>query len=265
RAWWKEQLRDPLRWLDPKKQLAKDSHSATVAIVTLPHPDGEVRGIVKRPIARDPQRALRRLFPPSRSWRGWTIGHGLLHRDLPAARPLAILERKRGPFVRDNLLLTEFVPDAQPLDEYLRAQARIRRPHDWFAAKRELIRIVVRELRRLQDRGFLHRDCKASNILIASGLTPRLVWIDMDGIRPDRRRNEQDRLRPLMRLHVSLAELPEITRTDRARFLKAYCARFGARTDEWRRCWRVLAELSTRKLEQRERRREWKREHYGRE
>ncbi len=262
--WWRERLADPLTLF--RGDSCKNSHSAQVTRVQLPHPDGEISVIVKRPRARNWRRRLAMMLAPSRSLRGWRIGHAMLHRDIAVARPLAVLERRAGPVLRDSLLITEAVPNAQNLEEHLR-RAAVRLPAAaWTGYKRKLARLLVRHLRQLEDRGFAHRDCKASNILVVDGAGgPKLLWIDMDGLRPAGALSRARRAAPLMRLHVSLESVPGLTRTDRARFLRDYCARFGSRPDAWRELWRRLEAPARRKRAAKETRRQWKLQRYGRE
>ena len=266
-VWWQTQLANPLRWFGPDgATVCKESHSAAVrrtllavdATTTIPV-------LLKRPRARNLWRRLRQLLPPSRSARGWRLGHALLNRDLPAPRPLAVLERRVGPFVRDSVLVTEWVAGAADLEAFVRAQYPQLGPRGWFRRKQTLGTLLVRRLRQLQERGFLHLDCKASNLLVVSQPRLELLWIDMDGLRQVRGAAKRHWQRALARLYVSVAELPGITRTDAVRVLRAYLARFGSAPDEWRRQWRALAALVQRKQQAREARRAWKLSHYGRE
>ena len=92
-----------------------------------------------------------------------------------------------------------------------------------------------------------------------------LTWIDMDGVRRRRFSHRSHLIRALSRLHVSLLEVPELTRTDRVRFLRDYFAGFGIPHDEWRRWWPALVRAADRKQVALSARRAWKRRHYGRE
>jgi hypothetical protein len=263
--WWREQLANPLRWFDPDGGHAyKQSHSALVTRAVLPTETEKLPVIIKRPLARNWRRQLRQFLAPSRSVRGWRIGHALLNRDIPAARPLAALERCLGPVVLDSLLLTEALPAALDLDAYLRREFAARPPADWWWHKQELSGLLVRHVRQLADRGFIHRDCKAQNVLVVAGPRLKLLWIDMDGLKRTRRPPAAPQLQALLRLHVSLLDVPGLTRADRVRFLKAYLARFGSDPRAWRSAWHELARAAEEKIRAKGVRRAWKLKHYGR-
>jgi len=264
RAWWRERLASPLRWFEQAgTDACKVSHSAVVRRAVLEHDAGHVPVIVKRPLARDWQRRWAALWPPSRSRRGWQTGHALLHRDLPTARPLAVLERRWGPLILDSVLVTEAIPGAVDLERFLKREAGRHAPGDWHRMKLALLRIMVRNLRRLHERGFVHRDCKAGNLLVVQDPETALLWIDMGGLRR-RQATDADVHRALVRLHVSLLSVPGLTRTDRVRFLKLYFARFGVAADTWRAIWPELERASAAKIAAKEVRRRWKLAHYGR-
>jgi tRNA A-37 threonylcarbamoyl transferase component Bud32 len=264
--WWRAQLGRPLDWFERGGgQPCKDSHSAQVTRAVLPADAGPLPVIVKRPLARNWRRRVRQLLAPSRSMRGWRIGNALLHRDLPAARPLAVLERRVGPLVFDSVLLTEAIPEAIDLDAYLKREYAARSGARWWRHKRALNDLLARCLRQLAERGFVHRDCKSQNLLVVNEPRLKLVWIDMDGLKHVKRVTPADELRALTRLHVSLVGLPGLTRTDRLRFLKAYLTRFGSNARDWRPAWRSIAEATEEKLRARWVRRKWKVKRYGRE
>jgi hypothetical protein len=268
RAWWTAQLRDPLRWFKEAGEpgeVCKASHSGMVRRVLLQHPSDRLPVIIKRPLARNWRRAIVQCLAVSRSLRGWRRGHAMLHRDIPTAHPLAVLERRVGPFVVDSLLVTEAVPEAVDLETFLRREYEERAPADWARLKRALIDRLVTHLRRFLERGFYHRDCKASNVLVVPLPEMKLLWIDMDGVRPPGRHRRERELWPLVRLHVSLLAVPGLTRTDRVRFLRAFFTRFGSSPDHWREAWGMLAQQSEEKVVALASRRAWKRKHYGRE
>ena len=266
RDWWRAQLTPPLRWFaEDAAQSCKDSHSAQVRRALLELGPDAVPAIIKHPLSRNWRRRLAQLWPPSRSLRGWRMGHALLHRDVPTARPLAVLERRIGPLVLDSLLITEAIPGAADLETFLRKEHARSSPAAWGQLKRELSDRLARQVRRLQERGFEHRDCKAGNILVLRHPHVKLFWIDMDGLRLAGWRAEHNRWRPLVDLHVSLQRVPGLTRTDRVRFLKSYLTRFGSAPNAWRFAWRELEIATAEKSRAKEAHRAWKLKHYGRE
>lgn len=263
RGWWSAQLAHPLRWFTGFANSCKNSHSAQVHRAELSHPQGNIALILKRPLARNWLRRLRMAVGSSRSMRGWRMGHALLHRDIRAARPLAVLERRFGPIVLDSILITERIPGAIDLRGYLQREHENRSSRGWVRCKRAISAALVSQLRKLDERGFVHLDCKAENLLV-TGDPPRLVWIDMDGLRHPPRISERNRLRALARLHTSLCDAPGLSRGDFARFLRDWLARYGSQRGEWRAVWRKLAPLVDAKHRARAQRREWKLKHYGR-
>lgn len=267
RDWWQRQLRHPRKLIDTRPEhLTKDSHSAQVARTVFEVAPGQrLPAIVKRPRARTWWRQVRMWLMPSRSARGWHTANALLHRDVPTPQPLALLERRRGPFVLDSMLITEFVPGALDLEAYLKREAEARRGRDWARHKARLGAQLVRRVRQLHQRGFAHLDCKASNLLVTAAPHPALLWIDMDGLRQVRHVTRPQVERALARLHVSLLDLPGLTTTDRVRFLRAYCQRFGRPAGEWRQWWPRLAALAERKRQAKAARTAWKLKKYGRQ
>ncbi|MBL8880805.1 MAG: hypothetical protein JNG88_16955 [Phycisphaerales bacterium] len=260
--WWAAQLAHPLRWFAADTS-CKNSHSAQVHRAELAHPDGSISMILKRPLARNWVRRLRMWLGRSRSMRGWHMGHALVNRDIRAARPLAMLEKRLGPIVLDSMLITELVPNAIDLAGYIRREYAQRSRREWRACKHALSTALVAQLRRLEERGFAHLDCKAENLLVA-GDPPRLVWIDMDGVRFVRHVTDEQKLAALARLFASVAALPGLARGDFARFLRDWCSRFGSRQGAWREIWRSIAPRVLEKQRQQERRRTWKLKHYRR-
>ena len=87
----------------------------------------------------------------------------------------------------------------------------------------------------------------------------------MDGLRYAGELSPQRRMRPLVRLHVSLLGVPGLSRTDRLRFLKGYFTGFGTAPRAWRQAWSGLQEAADKKVRAHDARRAWKLRKYGRE
>ena len=269
RDWWRRTLNDFLRLRDVETETSvKDSHSAIVSRAEWVAPDStRVPVMIKQPQPRNGLRQLRMLMPPSRSRRAWQVANALLNRNIPTPRPLAILEQKTGPLVRQSILVTEFLDHARDLEAWLKHEQAQSTTRASFRRRRALLSDLVRRLRQLHERGFVHRDCKASNILVAEDDAGQLtlLWTDMDGIRHTGRVGQRHVDRAMMRLFVSLNENGLASRSDAVRFLQEYAARFGADPADWRTTWRRIAPSVATKQAKLLKRRAWKQTKYGRD
>jgi len=269
RSQWRQWLDHPPDLLRRDRSgLIKDSHSAYVCRAQLATSEGPLEVICKRARPRTWLKKFYYLFRDSRNLRSWKYGYQLLNRDLPTARPLAVVERRVAGLLLDSMVLAEAIPGGRDLDVFLRVGLLHEDPKRLRGLKDQLITGLVRLVKDFQAKGFAHRDFKASNLLVqwdpAASDPPRLVLVDLDGLSLQRRLSGRERIRPLMRLNVSLDEAKLVTRTDRLRFLKAYLIGPGRSDAGWKATWRELAQMSDRKRAHREKRHRWKLKHYGR-
>ncbi len=231
----------------------KDGRSAGVWTVTAP--DG--RDLVVKQDRRAGERGGH-LYRSTRALAGFRRGHALLARGIATARPAAAVRRTGAGAEAAALLLTERVPGAVPLPEWLRAEPS---PAD----RRHVTWALATMLRRMHEAGFTHRDLKAPNVLAAPagpGGGVRPVLVDLDGLRRSARVSARRRVRDLMRLAVSLEEWGLARATDRLRFLRSYLGRrgaprplgvlgrrrgLGAPARRLRRWWRAVERVARRK------------------
>jgi tRNA A-37 threonylcarbamoyl transferase component Bud32 len=270
RTQWREWLENPLEWIrSDRPGIIKESHTAYIGRGQLPVPDGPLDVVCKRSRPRTWLKRLAYLFGGSRNLRTWKRGYQLLNRDLPTARPLAVMERRFAGLLLDSIVMTEAISGGKDFDALLRTDLLREDARTQRRVKDQLIAELARLMKKLQARGFAHRDFKATNLLVqwdpASGQPPRLTLVDLDGLVLCRRLSRHERLRPLMRLNVSLDEARLVTRTDRLRFLKAFLTGFYFSHTDWRSLWRELAQMSDLKRVHKEKRRLWKLRRYGRE
>jgi Ser/Thr protein kinase RdoA (MazF antagonist) len=271
RQQWKDWLRNPLDWVDPQKhELLKDSHTATICKANLPTGAGPATVVVKRPLARSFWKRLAHLFGPSRNRRAWKMANMLLNRALPVAQPMAVVERYIFGLIRvDSISITDYVSSSADLETFLTRDLAKLAAGEQHRVKRQLIESLVALLRAFHERGFVHRDFKAPNLLVNweppyVGI-PVLTLIDMDGISHVRRVSVRQQARTIIRLSASLLTSPGCTRADRLRFLKRYLTQPGRTPDDWKQHWRSIDSQVSTKLRDKETRRQWKLEHYGRE
>jgi tRNA A-37 threonylcarbamoyl transferase component Bud32 len=268
---WRQWLRAPLSWLrQGGGALLKDSHTATVARALLPTSPTPAGVIVKRPLARNAWKRLEQWLGPSRNRRSWRMAHMLLNRGLPTAQPMAVVERYLVGVLRvDSVSVTDFIAGAADLETFLTRDVAALDGTMQRRVKDRLIGSLAALLKLFHERGFVHRDLKAPNLLVSWDAPydgrPSLTFIDMDGISHVRRPSAAQRRRALVRLCASLLVSPPCSRTDRLRFLKRYLTGPGRTARDWKDHWRRIAEDVRDKLHDKDARRQWKLERYGRE
>jgi tRNA A-37 threonylcarbamoyl transferase component Bud32 len=136
--------------------------------------------VIKRPRRRYWYRYLNEVGRGARARRAWVKSWKMIFRNVPAAWPLLMMERRRLGYVVDTLIVFERVPGPTLAAVDLDAIPPARRDM--------LFRRVGRVLRRIESFGFSHFDAKASNWIVltdpARGESP--VLVDIDGIRQRR-------------------------------------------------------------------------------
>ena len=173
--------------------LVKRDERALVTAVLL----GKKAVIVKEHRARGLARAFADLLRGSAAWRAWRGGHGLLHRGIGAARPLAFLERRvLGIPTASLVVLEDLRPDW---------------PADCPPAGADLagvLSMLARLAARLRLQGADHGDLKGGNVYVRQGpggaLEARLI--DLESVVFRRHAGEQRAIRALAQLNASLPD-----------------------------------------------------------
>ncbi len=254
---WVEALAEPLALLGDADEVRKDSPSGQVLRRRLTVGGRELDVFIKRPQRTSRVKRLLDCLRPSRPVRAFRLGHMLLARRVPTALPLAALELRRGPVLRESLLITETV-DAERLDNFLQrhlappgaGEADLGPQQQWDLARRVLAE-MGRLTRRLHELGFSHRDLKATNMLVrwSPPDDPQIVLIDLDGLRRYPVVTTKRRFQALMRLNVSLLKCPAVNHAGQLRMLLGYLRRPGSGRVQFKPYWRLLEEWSARKLD----------------
>jgi hypothetical protein len=223
--------------------MLKRSQAGSVFAVTIDAPGGARRVICK---CSRPQGAWRRagaMIRHSRARRNWDRGTELLAAGIATPRPLALLERSG--WGGEDWLLTEAIEQVVDLDQVALALLPRLRNRALASAKASIGTEIARLLVALDRAHLHHRDLKASNILLTDwdGPGPGVWLADLDGLAASGRNEAGQRRQRLVRLAASLAGYSTVTRTDRARVLRAYHPLLAAPARQWRATWRELVPL----------------------
>jgi serine/threonine protein kinase len=245
---WKQWLHNPLRLVTPadRRWIIKESRTSVVCRGRLERDDGRSLDVIcKRSLPRGGLKRILQLLRTSRPLLTWKRANALLHRQIPTARPLAVLERRRFGLLLDSLVVTEYLPHTQDLDTLLTVTLRVLPAAAQRTLKRQIGQSLCPLLHRLFERGFIHRDLKAPNLLVQwnpqSPEPPGVLLVDLDGLRPCHRTGDQAELDALVRLNVSLDHCKRVTLTDRGRYLRDYLTRPGCPQPQWKPLWHTIA------------------------
>lgn len=172
--------------------------------------------------------------------RAWCQGHALAERGLPTPVPYLVLQRYSVVGPQEGYILYEKISDAPPLNEWWQQTLSL-------SQRRDLLHRLGILVRQMHERGFLHRDLKAPNILVRN--TGELVILDVVGAQSRYPLTRSDRHRDLGRLAVSSLVL-KVTHSDRLRLLSAYLGwgLYGIRS--WKSLWYRLIDWVNQKLTQ---------------
>jgi tRNA A-37 threonylcarbamoyl transferase component Bud32 len=205
-------------------QIIKRSRSGDVLAGDLVIGGRTLSIFIKRPKRRYWYRYLNEIGRGSRPRRAWMKAWRSIHRALPTAQPLLLMERRRLGYVVDAVIVFEKI-EGQVLSQ---ADLDVLSP----AARDRLFRRIGHILRRIESFGWSHFDAKASNWIVHTvddAHAPRgpfPVMVDIEGIR--RRRW---RALGITRLLKSLRDHPQYTPEDSLALCQGY-APFGKLAQE---------------------------------
>lgn len=158
-------LEAPDEWLH-KGQLLKEDPGTALALLSC----AGQRYVLKYYSIKGSWHGLSRGMRPSRAWRCWQEGHRLLGYGLATPRPVAVIEKRLGPWRGAAWLLCEYCPGPR-LSDYWAADERP--PEAELAA-------ISRLFQGLKAHRIQHGDLKKNNILWHQG---QPLLIDLDSTR----------------------------------------------------------------------------------
>jgi len=245
---WRTVLADPMLLTAPGRFLKEGSRTTVVArTLTLGRTDLPV--VAKHTKLRSGWRGVLESLRDSRALKQWKIANALITRGLPTPLPLALLEHYRFVLLKESIFLCEEIVRGISLKVMILKDVLPKTP----GQRRELTTCLAGMLAQLRKRGFTHRDCKISNILIQHrpGEHPcyQVFLVDLDGVQlRNRFLTHLDSMdhEPLIRMASSVVCLPDngVTRTDYWRFFGEYLRRLElpeAKDRRWKKeLWKQI-------------------------
>ena len=182
------------------KPLLKDGGSSTVTRATV----GGREMVIKRYNIKGFGHWLTRFWRPSRAWNSWLAAWRLEFLGIATPRPLAMIERRIGPWRRQAWLISEYCPGPNLLQQLGETGAAIPDPMTADALLGTFNQLVAASIS--------HGDFKATNLLWHDR---QVVLIDLD----------------VMQAHRSEAGRRKAWAKDRARFIRNWPA--GSALAQW--------------------------------
>lgn len=248
-----EQLAPFLEKTDPRDafpngEILKHSKSSTVIRCRIENTNPPRNVIFKKITATKWIDPILNLFRPDGTTRSWKMGQALLHRKLPTPRPLAFWHKKKNFLSTDGYIITEEIPNATDLPQFLEDTFRLP-DNERLALIRDLIDSLAALIRRMHDLSVSHRDLKAPNLMVTNNGLKHQIWlVDLVGVRTHFFLSGYRKEQNLARLNASFLQSPQITLTDKLRFLRQYL-RWGVEGPfVWRDWWRKIEAITMRKI-----------------
>lgn len=175
------------RWLREGRAAAvKQGSGRTVYRVDLPHRSFFVKHLQSTGLVQ----SAKEWFRVGACRREYAKARELAERGVPAIVPIAVGERRRGFWSRDSFLVTEAIPDACTLDEYLAIHWRRLPAAGRFTARKRMVEALARLCAAAHRAGVFHDDLHGGNILLRLDTCrsatrdelPKLFLADLPGV-----------------------------------------------------------------------------------
>jgi tRNA A-37 threonylcarbamoyl transferase component Bud32 len=215
-VWNRDFNKDSLKRLlvDPDNAMSsgrvlKKGNTSTVTMV-------EVNGqnmVIKRYNIKNAWHAFNKSFRPSRAWVSWRNAHLLTSLGIATPKPIALVEKRLGPFRSTAYFITEYVDSIDAYCLFHSDRITEINPESIVARFGQLFQMLV-------DASISHGDSKATNYIITSN---DLYITDLDAMREHRFKGRFRRAfgRDLARFMQNWEDLPEVSRIFREEINKA--------------------------------------------
>jgi hypothetical protein len=174
------------------------------------------------------------------------------HFNVPEA--VAMAEYRTWFFHTISFLMTFGVEDAKSFFQCL-CELRKHLTQEQLGDWREMIRAFGRTIGRMHACNIFHGDLRLNNVLLRrEGDNQRFFFLDNERTRKFKRIPLRCRVKNLVQLNMTPADI--VSRTDRMRFFREYCAQTGIGKEEGKSLTAMILRKTRQRIEKRKRRHE---------
>ncbi|MDH4100635.1 MAG: lipopolysaccharide kinase InaA family protein, partial [Nitrospirota bacterium] len=168
-------------------------------------------------------KAIKYAFLASRGQRAWKAGIASCEHSIPTPAPLALLEKRVGPFLTEALFITEYAEGLEGFMSYYREHFYRKNDRESVLEKRWLTEDLAEIVARMHKAGICHGDLKKNNIAIMPPTDGDAGFMVLDLENAEVRNNlsTPERIEDLGCLAYSLVRYTSAA--DRIRFFRKYC------------------------------------------
>ena len=198
---------------DPASRILKEMGSASSLLFS------GLSGIyLKRYNVKSIADVIKNIFRSSKGRKTWLASNILKIRGVPTPEPVLFMERRKPFLIFESYIVTESLFEAKPLNLFMDSIFNLMMKKN----KLQFIKEVAMKVKQLHDCGIMHRDLKATNILVNAGDKIKIYFTDLDAIKVSDSLLLAERTKDLARLNCSFLDTAFLSKCYRLYFLKSY-------------------------------------------
>ncbi|MBI2421711.1 MAG: hypothetical protein HYV27_02695 [Candidatus Hydrogenedentes bacterium] len=157
--------------------------------------------VVKESRGLLPSRLAKHTFRKSRYRQAWRAAHHLLEHDVPTPKPIAFVEWGAMGIIAGNAMITEYLPGARNVEDFLRAMVQAGGAVDTL---QQFLADLARDINLLSLSGAYHPDLSGKNIFTQNGR--KFYFIDLDAVEIGEGYSDEARMRNHVQLYDSFCD-----------------------------------------------------------
>lgn len=197
---------------------------------------------------------IKNVFQGSRARRAFEAELVMAKNNFDVPEAIAMVEQKAWFFHTKSFFMTFGVEDSKSFFQSL-CELREHLTQEQLSGWREMIRAFGRTIGSMHACNIFHGDLRLNNVLLGQeGDNHRFFFVDNERTKKFKRIPLRCRVKNLVQVNIVPPDI--VSRTDRMRFFRAYCAHTGIGKEEGKSLTATILRKTRQRLEKRKRRHE---------